>query len=660
MLSNAMRKTILSLSTTLLTCLIAFSQTPSDVAANTSPGAPAGVRSLSLIPEPVSQQVNPGHFILPAHILIDAPARPELAQTLQGLAISLGRPTGYSVVVLKTSNPAATIRLLLNKTADPALGAEGYHLSITPKGVVINANQPAGLFYGIQSLLQLLPKEIESVTAVKKASWEAPCVTITDYPRFGWRGLMFDVSRHFFTKTEVKQFIDEMVKYKYNLLHLHLTDDEGWRIEIKSLPKLTEVGAWNVHRVGTFGTFSAPAADEPKDYGGFYTQDDIRDLVKYAKDRFVDILPEVDIPGHSLAAIVSYPELSCTAGAENYRVRSGEKIMDWHKGGFTALVDNTLCPANEKVYPFLDKVFTEIAALFPFGYIHVGGDECAKNFWEQSDAVRQLMQKEGLKTQQEVQSYFEKRVEKIIESKGKKVIGWDEILEGGLAPNAAVMSWRGIKGGIEAAKQGHQVVMSPTTFVYLDYMQGDASIEPPVYATLRLKTTYSFEPVPDSVDPALIKGGQANLWTEQVYNTRHLQYMVWPRSLAVAECLWSPKEKKDWNNFAKKVESNFARMDIEQVKYARSMFDPIVTVKKDYSANDSVTVDLSTEVEGLDIYYSFDNSNPDNFYPKYTTTLSIPKDASMIKVITYRDGQPIGRQINVPVADLKRRGKVGE
>jgi hexosaminidase len=644
MLSNAMRKTILSLSATLLTCLIAFSQTP----------------SLSLIPEPVSQQVNPGHFILPARILIDAPARPELTQTLQDLANSLGRPTGYSVVVLKTSNPAATIRLLLNKTAEPALGAEGYHLSITPKGVVINANQPAGLFYGIQSLLQLLPKEIESARAVKKASWEAPCVTITDYPRFGWRGLMFDVSRHFFTKTEVKQFIDEMVKYKYNLLHLHLTDDEGWRIEIKSLPKLTEVGAWNVHRVGTFGTFSAPAADEPKDYGGFYTQDDIRELVKYAKDRFVDILPEVDIPGHSLAAIVSYPELSCTAGAENYRVRSGEKIMDWHKGGFTALVDNTLCPANEKVYPFLDKVFTEIAALFPFGYIHVGGDECAKNFWEQSDAVKQLMQKEGLKTQQEVQSYFEKRVEKIIESKGKKVIGWDEILEGGLAPNAAVMSWRGIKGGIEAAKQGHQVVMSPTTFVYLDYMQGDASIEPPVYATLRLKTTYSFEPVPDSVDPALIKGGQANLWTEQVYNTRHLQYMVWPRSLAVAECLWSPKEKKDWNNFAKKVESNFARMDIEQVKYARSMFDPIVTVKKDYSANDSVTVDLSTEVEGLDIYYSFDNSNPDNFYPKYTTTLSIPKDASMLKVITYRDGQPIGRPIHVPVADLKRRGKVGE
>ena len=230
---------------------------------------------------------------------------------------------------------------------------------------------------------------------------------------------MFDVSRHFFSKNDVKNFIDEMVKYKYNLLHFHLTDDEGWRIQIKSLPRLTEVGAWSVRRVGTWGTFSVPTPDEPRDNGGFYTQDDIRELVQYAKDRFVDILPEVDVPGHSMAAIVSYPELSCTEGAEKYRVISGEKFMNWP--GPIALADNTLCPANEKIYPFLDKVFTEVAALFPFGYIHVGGDECAKNFWENSEAVKQLMQKEGLKTMEEVQSYFEKRVEKIVESKGKKI-----------------------------------------------------------------------------------------------------------------------------------------------------------------------------------------------------------------------------------------------
>ncbi len=616
---------------------------------------------LALIPVPVNVTINAGHFELPKTILIEARDQQGLTPALEDLKAHLSIPTGYPVTVTTQPRTDATIRLVLNKTAEATLGAEGYFLSVTPDAILIRANQPAGLFYGIQTLLQLLPKEIESRTAVNRTAWQAPCVTISDYPRFGWRGLMLDVSRHFFTKQEVKDFIDEMVKYKFNLLHMHLTDDEGWRIEVKGLPNLTKTGAWSVKRVGSFGTFPDPAPNEPRDYGGFYTADDIRELVQYAKDRFVNILPEVDVPGHSLAAIASYPELSCTPGADKYHVRSGEKIMDWHKGGgFSALYDNTLCPANEKIYPFLDTVFTTIAALFPFGYIHVGGDECAKNFWEKSDAVKQLMQKQHLKNMEEVQSYFEKRVEKIVESKGKKVIGWDEILEGGLAPNAAVMSWRGVKGGIAAAKLGHQVVMSPTTFFYLDYMQGDAAIEPPVYASLRLKTTYSYEPVPDSVDPKLIIGGQANLWTEQIYNVRHMQYMIWPRSMAVAECLWSPKEKKDWNNFATRVEGLLPRMDVEQVKYARSMFDATITPTKDVAAFDSLTVALSTEVSGLDIYYSFDNSNPDNFYPKYSGTLSIPKDATMLKVITYRDGKPIGRQIDVPVLDLQRRAGVRE
>lgn len=331
--------------------------------------------------------------------------------------------------------------------------------------------------------------------------------------------------------------------------------------------------------------------------------------------------------------------------------------MVWPKGGhFYGLVDNTLCPANEKVYSFLDSVFSEIARLFPFGYIHVGGDECARNFWEKSEAIKTLMEKEGLKSLDEVQSYFEKRVEKIVESKGKKLIGWDEILEGGLAPDAIVMSWRGVKGGIEAARQGHEVIMSPTTFVYLDYMQGDPVIEPPVYAMLRLKTCYSFEPVPDSVDPRLILGGQGNLWTEQVYNMRHLEYMVWPRALAISECLWSPKDKKDWTGFEQRVETSFPRFDEEQVKYARSLFDPVFTVRRtDSPGDDSLQIDLETELDNLDLYYSFDNSNPDNFYPRYTGPLTIPKEASMLKVISYRDGKPLGRQIDMPVAELRRR-----
>ncbi|MBS1974207.1 MAG: family 20 glycosylhydrolase, partial [Bacteroidetes bacterium] len=390
-----------------------------------------------------------------------------------------------------------------------------------------------------------------------------------------------------------------------------------------------------------------------RNYGGFYTQDDIKEVVQYAKERYVNILPEVDVPGHSLAAITAYPELSCSNGADNHGVSSGEEIKDWstHK----ALVDDNLCPANENVYAFLDKVVTEVAQLFPFEYIHMGGDETFKTYWEKSDAVKALMQKENLKSMEEVQSYFSKRVEKIVESKGKKFMGWDEILEGGLAPNAVVMSWRGMKGGIEAAKMGHQVVMTPTTYCYIDYMQGDPIVEPHVYATLRLNTAYSFEPVPDGVDEKYIKGGQANLWTEQIYNTRHLQYMVWPRSLATAESLWSPKEKKNWDDFARRVEAQFSRMDAGQVKYARTMFDPIFTAVKDGSVSDSLRIELSTEVKGLDIYYSFDNSHPDNFYPKYTGPLTVPKEAVMLKAIAYRNGKPIGRQLDMPVNELRRR-----
>ena len=442
-----------------------------------------------------------------------------------------------------------------------------------------------------------------------------------------------------------------MVKYKFNMLHLHLTDDQGWRIQIKSLPKLTEVGAWRVDKTGTFGTFSPPAPDEPRKYGGFYTHEDIRELVAYARERFVNILPEIDVPGHSMAAIASYPELTCTPG--KYVVNSGEKLMVWPpKGHFYGLADNSLCPANEKVYEFMDKVFTEVAQLFPFGYIHMGGDETARNFWEKSEAIKALMKKEKLKNLDEVQSYFVRRMEKIINSKGKKMIGWDEILQGGLAPNAAVMSWRGMKGGIEAAKLGHEVVMSPTDFVYIDYMQGDASIEPPVYASLRLNKTYQFEPLPDGVNPALIKGGQGNLWTEQVYNMRHAQYMTWPRAFAIAETLWSPKEKKNWKSFAARVEQHFGRLDKAGVKYSPSIYDPIVEASRKDSA---VIVKLSTEIEGLSIHYSFDNSFPDNFYPAYSSPLTVPKDAVAMKMITYRDNKPIGRMMVIPVADLKKR-----
>ncbi|MBK0379898.1 beta-N-acetylhexosaminidase [Mucilaginibacter segetis] len=607
---------------------------------------------IAIIPEPVKTTTHSGQFVLPKIVTIQSGSGQEMNPVLDVLKQKISTATGRAISI-KSKLTTAAIKLVLTKKADTLIGNEGYYLSVKPKGIIITANKPAGLFYGVQTLLQLMPKEIESLQIAKNVKWTVPAVDITDYPRFKWRGLMFDVARHFFTKQEVMHYIDDMVRYKFNLLHLHLTDDEGWRVEIKSLPRLTTVGAYNVKKVGQFGSFTPPKPDAPRTYGGFYTQDDIRELVKYAKDRFVNIMPEVDVPGHSLAAVVAYPELSCTPGAENYVVRSGEHIMDFKSTGLTALVDNTLCPANEKVYDFLDKVVTELAQLFPFDYIHMGGDECAKNFWEQSDAVKALMARENLTTMEQVQSYFEKRLEKIVESKGKKFMGWDEILEGGLGPNAAVMSWRGIKGGIEAAKLGHEVVMSPTTFAYLDYMQADRITEPHVYATLRLSKSYQFEPVPDSVDASLILGGQANLWTEQVYNFRQAEYMTWPRGFAIAETLWSPKEKKNFATFFPKVEKQFERFNEAEIKYAPSVYDPIFTAGM--NADSSLNVTLSTEVPGLDIYYSFDNSFPDRFYPKYTGTITVPEDATQLRVITYRGKKPIGRMLTMPIDELKRR-----
>ncbi|MDB5288460.1 MAG: beta-N-acetylhexosaminidase [Mucilaginibacter sp.] len=609
---------------------------------------------IAIIPEPVKITTHTGKYLLPKTITIQSGTKEDINPVLDLLKKRFSTATGKIIRVKKLA-PTAAIKLIIAKKVDTVIGKEGYYLSVKPKGITITANETAGLYYGVQTLLQLLPKEIEGKAVAKNVKWTVPVVNITDYPRFEWRGLMFDVARHFFTKNEVMSYIDNMARYKLNLLHLHLTDDEGWRIEIKSLPKLTTVGAYNVKREGEFGNFIPPTADEPRNYGGFYTQDDIRELVKYAQDRFVNIMPEIDVPGHSLAAVVSYPQLSATVGADKYVVRSGERIMDWSLPGHPALVDNTLNPAGEYTYQFLDKVIGEVAQLFPFAYIHMGGDECAKNFWEQSAEVKALMAKENLKTMEEVQSYFEKRLEKIVESKGKKFMGWDEILEGGIGPNAALMSWRGIKGGIEATQQNHDVVMSPTTFTYLDYMQSDRVMEPHVYATLRLSKTYEFEPVPEGAVAKYIKGGQANLWTEQVYNIRQAEYMTWPRGFALAESVWSPKEKKNFNTFFAKVEKHFERFNEAGIKYAPSVYDPIFTVTR--TADKKLNVELTTEVQGLDIYYSFDNSYPDNYYPKYTSTLTVPIDATQLRVITYRGNKPIGRMVTMPIEELNKRAK---
>jgi len=604
-------------------------------------------QNLSIIPEPFHVAKGTGVFQFSKSISINAPASAN--EVTEQIVKQLKTVTGKTVSFSK-NEPSITLDII----KDEVIGAEGYTLNVNATGIIISANTNAGLFYGWQTLQQMLPAGIYSNKLQSNVNWQLPYVSIIDKPRFGWRGMMLDVSRHFFSKADVKVFIDDMARYKYNRFHWHLTDDQGWRIEIKSLPKLTSVGAWRADRKGKWMNITTPALDEPKTYGGFYTQEDIKEVVAYAKSKFIEVIPEVDVPGHSMAMLAAYPELSTTPNYP-YQVNAGDEFMDWAglNGHATAKIDNSLDPSNEKVFEYLDKIMTEIAPLFPYDYIHMGGDENAKNNWEKSANVQALMKKEGLKDQMEVQSYFVKRMQKIINSKGKKMMGWDEILQGGLSGDAVVMSWQGVKGGIEAARQGHKVVMSPNDYNYIDYYQGEVTAEGKVYRGLRMKTTYGYEPVPDGIDPNLILGNQANQWTEQLQNMRNVQYMTWPRGLAVAETNWSPAEKKNWNNFTKKVEANFEKLDAANVRYARSMFDPIVTTQ--LNTKGELIVKMEGEVEGLDIYYTIDDQLPDNYSNKYTTPFVLPEDVTILKVISYRNGVQVGKYLNIPIASLQSR-----
>jgi hexosaminidase len=606
----------------------------------------------SIIPQPVNFTFTRGlPFQLTAATTIGGNTA-DAQKTAQLLAGKIAVPTGFVFTVRNKGK----IQLIIKKVADKTLGDEGYTLDVNSTGIIIEANKAAGLFYGTQTLLQLFPKEMESTEKVA-GKWTVPACKITDYPRFGWRGLMLDVSRHFFSKEDVKRYIDRMAMYKYNVFHWHLVDDEGWRIEIKSLPNLTTVGACRVPRYGKWGVHEAPKPGEAATDCGFYTQEDIKEIVAYAAERHVQVLPEIDVPGHSMAAVASYPELCCTKDP-NVKVSPGNKFAEWYGNGeFKMLVDNTINPSSEYAYDFLDKVFGEIAPLFPFPYIHVGGDECYHGYWENDPGCKALMAKEGLKNTHELQSYFTKRVEKIIKTKGKKIIGWDEILEGGLAPEAAVMSWRGIEGGIEAAKLGHNVVMTPNDFVYTDLLQGDKLVEPDQtsYKTVRLNKTYAFEPVPDGIDPKYILGGEANLWTEKVLTIRQAEYMTYPRAWATADIYWSPKGSKNWDKFIQRMDDHFERNEVAGIGYARSAYDAIVTgMMKD----GKLFANITTEINGLDIYYTLNESLPDKYTAKYTQPVEIPEGVDVtLKVITYRNGKPVGRMIPVPRAEIIKRVK---
>jgi hexosaminidase len=584
----------------------------------------ANCAAQSLLPTPTHVSLKEGLFVFndATHIKFDGVSEKDAVFLEQQIRSAFTPQPGGG------SGPEKNVHVKVSPQFD---GESAYQLRVTPVEITLESKALAGIFHGIQTLRQWIPL----------GSNQAAACEIIDAPRFGWRGLMLDSSRHFQSIAEIKLFLDQMALYKFNVFHWHLTDDQGWRIEIKSRPKLTEIGAWRVAREGIWWFRPGPQDGEKATYGGFYTQEQVREIVAYAAERHITVVPEIDVPGHSLAILAAYPELSTTGGP--FQVNPGSK--------FYGIIENTLDPSNPETFVFLDDVFTEVAQLFPGSYIHMGGDECPKNFWAKDPDCQQLMKKEGLKDPGELQSWFVKRVEKIIHSKGRRLMGWDEILEGGLAETATVMSWQGKAGGIAAAKMGRQVVMSPSPAYYLDLYQGHPEIEPATYSMARLKDTYHFDPtLPEEVDSKYLLGIQANVWTEEMPTFRHVQYMTWPRAFAVAEEAWSVNAKqKDWPAFVKKVEAHFQRFDAYGWNYARSMYDPGIS----FSA-DKKSIVLTPEIDGLRIHYTFDDVEPDETYPFYREPLPIPLGATHLRTRTYRDGKPLGRLTMITIAHIAK------
>ena len=507
---------------------------------------------VSIIPEPVSLQQEMGTFsITPATTIYLA------GKGLENSAVFfnnyLGKYYGFHLKVKNVKgkqdvHARNAIILDYQQTAYHIQGA--YTFQSGQNRVRIHGDNAPGVFYGIQTLIQLLP-------VTPSRSLEIACVKITDYPSFKYRGMMLDCGRHFFDTAFIKKFINFIAMHKMNRFHWHLTEDQGWRIQIKKYPRLTNVGAWRDSTL--IGHYGSKRYDHHK-YGGFYTQDEIRAIVKYAKERYVTIIPEIEMPGHSIAAIAAYPELGCQPG-------------NYHVGNTWGVYDTILCP-TPYTFNFYENVLKEVMQLFPSHYIHIGGDEAPKATWENSAYCQQLMKKLGLKNADELQSYFINTIEKFLNSHGRDIIGWDEILQGGLAPNATVMSWRGEKGGIEAAKMDHNVIMTPSTYCYFDHSQAKPSDSLTIGGYLTLEQVYNYNPVPKEIDRTqakYIEGVQANVWTEYMQWPTKVEFMIFPRMEALAEVAWTPQKIKDYNNFVQRVQGQFKRYALWGVSYFKGL-----------------------------------------------------------------------------------------
>lgn len=602
-------------------------------------GRSATIKEYSVVPEPVMLQQGEGSFTLKGNPRVSMVGIGQNSPTVRYVMKSLRSAHIHPSLVEVGSS--SDIELVLNDTVSELLGDEGYQLEVNASGIRLSANTERGLFYAYQTMVQMLPPD---VMKVKYSSIVMPECRITDYPRFAWRGAHLDVSRHFFDAKFVKKYIDVMASYKLNRFHWHLTDDHGWRLPSERWPRLNSVGSWRVERGIDKWNDQEPAREgEKPTYGGFYTREEIADIVEYAAERGIEVVPEVELPGHSSAILASYPQLACDDST--YVVALGRY---WPPKAI-------LCAGNDSVLTFLCDVMDEVCELFPSRYIHIGGDEAFKGNWKRCQRCQRRIRTEHLEGEEQLQSWMVAQVQQYLAGKGKTIVGWDEIMgmkEGAwssdgavsddnplVSKDAVVMSWRGVQPGLTAARAGYNVIMCPTKYCYLDYYQADRRYQPPAiggYTTL--EKVYAFDPVPSGTESSVaakVLGGQCNLWAEFIPTTQQAEYMLLPRMLAISECVWSPREQKDWNRFRRKVEVHKERLGARGYNYCEGEFSPQFNVRK--VDEQTMNVSITTEVPNTYIFYTTDGSQPTRQSDIYVGPINLARGTHIKLLPVYKD-----------------------